>query len=77
MVFSPPLGAIPPPATVCSIRLWLGLTQTEAATSIMTTLRAWQRYEAGDRQMTPLIWESFLTQHGIFIPLPCRLAMTA
>jgi putative transcriptional regulator len=65
----PPPAVIPPPATVRAVRLWLGLTQTDAAESILATLRAWQRYEAGERQMTPLIWESFLVRWGLFVPL--------
>lgn len=36
-----------------------GLTQTQAAHLIHYTLRAWQRFEAGERKMHPALWELF------------------
>ena len=36
-----------------------GLTQTEAATLIHSTMRAWQEWEAGNRRMHPGLWELF------------------
>ncbi|MES1979571.1 MAG: helix-turn-helix domain-containing protein [Pseudomonadota bacterium] len=36
-----------------------GLTQTEAAALIHSTMRAWQEWEAGNRRMHPAFWELF------------------
>lgn len=49
----------PSPSEIRSTRKAAGLTQTEAARLIHSTLRAWQEWEAGNRQMHPGLWELF------------------
>lgn len=49
----------PDPHEIKEARAALGLTQTEAATLIQSSLRAWQQWEAGDREMHPAFWELF------------------
>lgn len=51
--------APPAPADIRTARTTAGLTQTEAARLIHSTLRAWQEWEAGNRQMHPGLWELF------------------
>lgn len=51
--------ASPSPADIRAARAAAGLTQTEAARVIHSTLRAWQEWEAGNRQMHPGLWELF------------------
>lgn len=51
--------ASPSPADIRAARAAAGLTQTEAARLIHSTLRAWQEWEAGNRQMHPGLWELF------------------
>jgi DNA-binding transcriptional regulator YiaG len=36
-----------------------GITQTQAAELIHCSLRSWQQWEAGDRDMHPAMWELF------------------
>lgn len=36
-----------------------GLTQTQAADLVHGSLRAWQQWEAGDREMHAGLWELF------------------
>ena len=36
-----------------------GLTQTQAASLVHGSLRAWQQWEAGDRRMHAGLWELF------------------
>lgn len=50
----------PTPSEVRQARESAGLTQTQAAVLIYNTLRAWQRWEAGDSPMHPAFWELFL-----------------
>lgn len=42
-----------------------GLTQAQAAALVHSTLRAWQRYEAGERRMHPAMWELFRLKTGM------------
>jgi putative transcriptional regulator len=49
----------PTPAAVRAAREAAGLTQTQAAHLIHSTLRAWQEWEAGNRRMHPGLWELF------------------
>ncbi len=52
------------PPTPSQIYYWrkekLGLTQAEAACLVHVTLRAWQWWEAGKREMPIGLWELFL-----------------
>jgi DNA-binding transcriptional regulator YiaG len=49
----------PTPAEVIAARKAAGLTQTKAAALVYATCRAWQLWEAGDRQMDRAHWELF------------------
>lgn len=49
----------PAPVDIRAARKAVGLTQTEAARMVHGTLRAWQEWEAGNRQMHPGLWELF------------------
>jgi DNA (cytosine-5)-methyltransferase 1 len=49
----------PTPAEIRAAREAAGLTQTQAGALIHNTLRAWQRWEAGDSPMHPAFWELF------------------
>ena len=49
----------PSPAEVRAAREAAGLTQTEAAAAIYSTLRTWQDWEAGKARMHPGLWELF------------------
>lgn len=51
--------ASPAPPDIRAARKAAGLTQTEAARLVHGTLRAWQEWEAGNRQMHPGLWELF------------------
>ena len=54
----------PTPADVKSARLAAGLTQKQAAAVIYKDIRAWQRYESGDRHMDAALYELFLLKVG-------------
>ena len=51
--------ANPLPAEIIATRKAAGLTQTEAASLVCGSLRAWQQWEAGDRRMHPGLWMLF------------------
>lgn len=53
-------AANPAPVDIRLTRDALGLTQTDAAKVIHSTLRGWQSYESGERRMHPAFWELFL-----------------
>lgn len=36
------------------------ITQKQAAETVYATSRAWQRWESGEREMSPADWELFL-----------------
>ena len=59
-------GRCPHRADIRTARDATGLTQTEAAHLVYCTLSAWQRWEAGDRQMHPAFWELFQWKIGHF-----------
>lgn len=40
-------------------RVKANMTQTEAAAVVHSQTRAWQRWEAGERAMSPAYWELF------------------
>lgn len=50
----------PTAATIKKKRKQAGLTQTEAATLVCSSLRTWQQWEAGDRRMHAGLWQLFL-----------------
>lgn len=63
----------PTPAEVRAAREAAGLTQTEAATRIRGSLRAWQNYESAEgepehRRMHPGLFELFLIKTGQALP---------
>lgn len=49
----------PAPGEITATRQQAGLTQTQAAALLHTSLRAWQQWEHGDRRMHPAMWELF------------------
>lgn len=49
----------PPPAEIRALRESAGLSQSAAAALVHVQLRAWQRWEAGDRAMPAGLWELF------------------
>jgi len=49
----------PTPAEIRQARESAGLTQTQAAAMIHCGLRAWQKWEGGERKMHPAMWELF------------------
>lgn len=49
----------PTPEQVRAAREAAGLTQSQAATLIHSTMRAWQEWEVGNRRMHPGLWELF------------------
>lgn len=55
----------PSTKTVLEARQAAGLTQTEAAAVVYRTLRNWQQWEAGDRQMDAALFELFCLKCGI------------
>lgn len=50
----------PIPEEIKQARMDAGLVQKQAADLVHSDLRSWQRWEAGDRQMHPSMWELFL-----------------
>lgn len=52
--------ANPEPAEIRAAREIAGLTQSQAADLVYTTLSGWQRWEQGERRMHPGLWELFL-----------------
>lgn len=49
----------PTPDEITDLRRSYGLTQTEAARLIYSSLRAWQQWEGAQRQMHPGLFELF------------------
>lgn len=49
----------PQPKDIRAARNSAGLTQSEAAALVYSTLSAWQRWEQGERRMHPGLWELF------------------
>ena len=50
---------VPTPTQIRAARDRAGLTQTQAAELIHSTLRTWQDWEAGIAAMHPGLWELF------------------
>lgn len=55
----PERATAPSPATIKAAREQAGLSQTAAARLVHAGLRTWQQWEAGDRHMSPGLWELF------------------
>lgn len=55
----------PQPDQVKVTRKALGFTQKESAEMVHCSLRAWQLWEAGDRNMPAGIWELFVIKTGL------------
>lgn len=55
----------PQPDQVKVTRKALGFTQKESADMVHCSLRAWQLWEAGDRNMPAGIWELFVIKTGL------------
>lgn len=55
----------PQPEEIKAARSAAGLTQTEAAALVHSTLSAWQRWEQGERRMPPGLWELFGIKTGL------------
>ena len=49
----------PTPADIRAARESAGLTQPAAGALIHASMRAWQKWEAGERRMHPAFWELF------------------
>jgi DNA-binding transcriptional regulator YiaG len=58
----------PNPDEIRALRLAAGLTQTEAAAYLFTTVRTWQQWEAGDRAMHPAFWRCIRLDLGLEKP---------
>lgn len=52
------------PEAIRAARQAVGMTQTEAAALIYSTLRTWQDWEAGKAQMHYGLWELFVIKAG-------------
>ena len=50
---------VPSPANIRSTRESLGLTQAEAAARAMVSLRAWIKWESGERTISAPAWALF------------------
>jgi len=49
----------PTPEEIRKIRVSYGLTQTQAAKMVHTSLRSWQRWESVEGEIPPGYWELF------------------
>lgn len=54
----------PMPSSIREARLKAGMTQKEAAHTVLASLRGWQQWEAGDRAMPPGLFELFMLKTG-------------
>ena len=55
----------PSPELILAARQSADRTQTEAAEDVYTESRTWQRWEAGESEMHPAIYERFCDKHGL------------
>jgi DNA-binding transcriptional regulator YiaG len=62
----------PVPEDIRAVRQAAGLTQTAAGALLHTTCRTWQKWEAGDRQMHPAMWELFCIKCQQLSPVELR-----
>lgn len=58
----------PTPDDVRAARAAAGLTQTAAAALVRSSMRAWQSWEGGQREMHPGLWELFQIKTGAITP---------
>lgn len=49
---------------VVTARTDLGMSMRQAAEIVHTTMKTWQQWEYGTRQMHPAFWELFLLKTG-------------
>lgn len=56
------------PKLIKEVRRLSGLTQTQAAMMIGGTLRSWQEWEGGRRNMPPAKYNLFLLMTGVTPP---------
>jgi len=61
---NPSLEANPTPAQIVAARQAAELTQAAAAAKIGGSVRAWEKWEAGERRMHPGLFELFLIKTG-------------
>jgi DNA-binding transcriptional regulator YiaG len=54
----------PTPDEIRRARETSGLSQSQAAATVLVVLRTWQRWEYGERQMPPGLWELFQLKTG-------------
>ncbi len=50
----------PTPEEIRTNRVFLGLTQAQAAALLHTVDRVWRQWESGKRKMHPAFWELFI-----------------
>lgn len=50
---------------ILSARVELGVTQAEAARLALVSVRTWQKYEQGERAISPPVWELFRIRAGL------------
>jgi DNA (cytosine-5)-methyltransferase 1 len=55
---------MPSPHEIREARHRAGLTQSQAAALVGVTLRSWQYWEAGERNVEARAWELFLIKSG-------------
>lgn len=62
-----PQGTVPNPSPgdIRVAREAAGLTQGQAAALIYRTVRNWQQWEGGERQMDPALWELFCLKSAL------------
>jgi putative transcriptional regulator len=61
----------PTPAAIVAARQAAGLTQAQAAELTLSSLKAWQKWEQGERAMPAAVWALFELRAGL---PPRRLA---
>jgi predicted transcriptional regulator len=55
----------PTPAVIIATRESVGLTQEAAAALIDRSDRAWRAYEAGHRELDPILWQVWRIRAGL------------
>jgi len=57
----------PEPAAITAAREAAGLTQARAAAVVHANLRSWQKWEGGERNMHPAVFELFMLKTGQWV----------